>query len=31
MPLSLPREGDCRHRREMVGENLSAHEEGRHA
>ena len=31
MPLSLPREGDCRHRREMVGENLSAHEEGRDA
>ena len=30
-PLSLPREGDCRHRREMVGENLSAHEEGRDA
>ena len=30
-PLSLPREGDCRHRREMGGENLSAHEEGRDA
>ena len=30
-PLSLPREGDCRHRREMVGENLSAHKEGRDA
>ena len=31
MPLSLPREGDCRHRRERVGENLSAHEKRRDA
>ena len=30
-PLSLPREGDCRHMRDMFGENLSAHEEGRDA
>ena len=28
-PLSLPREHGCRHMREMVGGNLSAHEEGR--
>ena len=30
-PLSCPREHDCRHMREMVGENLSAHEERRDA
>ena len=30
-PLSLPREHGCRYLREMAGENLSAHEEGRDA